>query len=346
MIKHSFRDDYSEGAHPSILKILSESNYVQEQGYGKDSISDKAANLIRKTFNNPNAGIHFVSGGTQANIVALSSLLKPYESVIAAETAHIHVHEAGAIEATGHKINTVKTSDGKLTPDKIITVLDSHTDEHMVKPKVVFISNSTEIGTVYSKVELEALSITCRKYNLYLYLDGARLGPALTCHHTDLAYADMSKYLDIYYIGGTKNGALIGEAIVINNDQLTTNFRFHMKQHGALLAKGKLIGAQFLGLFQNNLFFDLARHANVMAKNLADGIKKLGFSFQYSPETNQIFPILPNPLISELEKLYGFHIWQKNDGNESAIRLVMSWATEASHVEMFLKDMARLSDDQ
>ena len=342
MRKYSFQNDYSEGAHPSILKILNDSNLVQQQGYGKDELSEKAAERIKETIQNPNADIHFVSGGTQANSIVLASLLKPYESVIAAETAHIHVHEAGAVEATGHKINTVEASDGKLTAENITAVLGAHTDEHMVKPKVVFISNSTEVGTTYSKAELAELSRTCRDNGLYLFLDGARLGNALTCRHTDLAIGDLNRYLDIYYIGGTKNGTLIGEAIVINNIQLKENFRFHMKQHGALLAKGRLLGAQFLGLFQNNLFWDLAAHANAMAEKMADGLKIIGIPFQYPPETNQIFPILSNPLILELEKLYGFHIWQKLNDHQSVIRLVTSWSTEQSHVEMFLQDFAKL----
>ena len=342
MVKYSFENDYSEGAHPAILKILNEFNLIQEAGYGNDSLSQRAAALIRDTVNNPDADIHFVSGGTQANIVALSSILNPFESVISAETGHIHVHEAGAIEAAGHKINTVETVDGKLTPDQIENIVRLHTDEHMVKPRVAFISNSTELGTVYTKAEVAELSATCRKYNLYLYMDGARLGSALTSSCSDLTFDHITRFLDIYYIGGTKNGALIGEAIVINNEQLKNNFRFHMKQKGALLAKGRLIGSQFMGLFENDLFFELARHANTMAEKLAKGIEKMGFSFLNKPESNQIFPILPISAISELQGLYGFYVWQQIDKKRAALRLVTSWTTHPSYIDAFLKDLAEV----
>jgi threonine aldolase len=269
-------------------------------------------------------------------------MLKPYESVIAAETGHIAVHETGAIDACGHKINTVKAEDGKLSEENIQAVLNFHTDEHMVKPKAVFISNSTEIGSVYTRNELEKLSVFCRKNKLFLYLDGARLGSALASRMNDLTLADLAGLVDVFYIGGTKNGALLGEAVVILNDYIKENFRFYMKQKGALLAKGRILGIQFLELFKDELFFDLAGQANRMAFKLADGIKTLGFSFLTEPASNQIFPVLPDKIIAGLSRIYDFYVWCRVDENNSAIRLVTSWASDEEAAESFLEDLSSL----
>jgi len=339
MQKYSFKDDYSEGVHPEILNVLSNTNYIQTIGYGEDEFSDKARQLIKNKIQNADVDIHFVSGGTQANLLVISSILKPYQSVIAATTAHIAVHETGAIEATGHKINTVQTSDGKLKPSDIQGVLDFHTDEHMVMPKLVFISNSTEIGTVYSKKELSELFTFCKKNNLYLYLDGARIASALTSESNNLNIKEVSEYTDAFYIGGTKNGALLGEAIVIKNDNLKDDFRFQMKQKGALLAKGRLIGIQFLSLFKNDLYFDLAKHANQTAEKLAEGIKNKGYEFFTEPVTNQIFPIFPDKLIEKLHKKYDFYVWSHTDKMHSAVRLICSWATKEEFVDKFINDL-------
>lgn len=341
-MKYSFYNDYSEGAHPNILKALEETNLVQEIGYGEDRISLEATELIKEKIENSNASVHFVSGGTQANLIVLASLLKPYESVIAANTGHIFVHEAGAIEATGHKINTAESSDGKIKPEQIVKIINEHTDEHMVKPKVVFISNSTEVGTLYKKSELEAISKACKDNNLFLYLDGARLGSALTSKDSDMTLSELSSFPDVFYIGGTKNGALLGEAIVINNPDLQDNFRFHLKQRGALLAKGMVLGIQFRELFKDNLYFDLAKHANEMASKLTNGIKEAGFKFLTDSTTNQIFPILTNSKIEKLEDLYGFYVWSEIDKNNSSIRLVTSWNTQEESVNDFLKDLENL----
>lgn len=343
MTKYSFKNDYSEGTHENILNALNNSNFTQEEAYEEDSFCMEAKKLIQQKIGNKNSDIHFVSGGTQANLVVLSSILKPYESVIAPSSGHISVHEAGAIEASGHKINTVETKDGKLNVEKIQSVLDLHTDEHMVKPKVVFISNSTEIGSIYSKKELEEISIFCKKNNLYLYLDGARLASALTSEKNDLTLSDIAKFVDIFYIGGTKNGALLGEAIVINNDALKENFRFILKQKGALLAKGRIFGLQFVELFKNELFFELGKHANLMAFKLAIAFKKLNYNFLTEPASNQIFPILPNRLIKKLHEKYEFYVWSKIDSNYSAIRLVCSWATKEKFVEMFISDVEKFA---
>ncbi len=340
MYKYCFFNDYSEGAHPAILELLAQTNLAQEDGYGADIFSRQAADLLRQTVGNPTAAVHFVSSGTQANLIVLASLLKPYEAVIAATTGHIAVHEAGAVEATGHKIVTVETADGKLTPAQVQEVVDQHSDEHMVKPRAVYISNSTEVGTAYTREELANLAQCCRANRLYLYLDGARLGSALTCPGNDLTLADLTSWVDVYYIGGTKNGALLGEAIVINNPALQPDFRYHLKQRGALLAKGRVLGLQFIGLFRGGLYFALARHANAMAAKLANGLAMLGFSFLTHSTTNQIFPILPDPLIALLQRDYGFYVWCRADAGRSVIRLVTSWATREEKVAEFLDDVA------
>ena len=275
----------------------------------------------------------------QANLIVLESLLKPYESVIAAESAHINIHEAGAIEGIGRKINTIASKDGKIKIDLIKEIIETHNMEHMVKPRVVFISQATELGTIYTKKELSEISEFCRKSNLYLYLDGARLGTAITCKLSDLSIDETAKLVDAFYIGGTKNGALLGEAIVFMNKNLGTDFRFYLKRRGALLAKGRSIGVQFLELFKNNLYFDLAKHANQMAEKLSEGIKQMGYKFLTESPTNQIFPILPNNIIRKLEELYGFYVWEKVNENENAIRLVTSWATKEGAVDEFLADL-------
>jgi threonine aldolase len=327
MAKHSFKNDYSEGCHPNILKALSETNFSQQAGYGEDEYSLEAARLIREKIENPEAAVHFVSGGTQANLTVISSALRSHECVIAATTGHINVHETGAIEATGHKVETVDTADGKLSPKNILTVLAKCTDEHIVRPRMVYISNSTEIGTHYSLPELKALSACCREHNLYLFMDGARLASALCAEDNDITMPHLAKYTDVFYIGGTKNGALLGEAIVINNPALNQDFRYHLKQRGALMAKGRLLGVQFLELFKENLFFELAQHANHLAGKMADAFTEAGYPLLTISYTNQIFPILPYEVIEKLQERFDFYIWQKLNDKEAAIRLVTSWAT-------------------
>jgi threonine aldolase len=334
---YSFKNDYSEGAHPRILNALLETNLVQEDGYGEDQFSQKAVELLKERIGRTDVDIHLLSGGTQTNLIAISAFLRPHEAAMAASTGHILGHETGAIEATGHKILSIEAENGKLTPSDIQAVLDGHPDEHMVKPKLVYISNSTEIGTIFSKHELEDLSDFCKKNHLILYMDGARLGSALTSKENDLQLSDLPGLVDAFYIGGTKNGALIGEALVICNDSLKEDFRYHLKQKGALLAKGRLLGIQFLELFRDNLFFDLASHANKMAAILREEISEANIQFLTDSLSNQIFPILPNALIAELEKNYSFHIWEKVDAEHSAIRLVTSWATKEDEVAAFLE---------
>ena len=338
MKKYSFKNDYSEGAHPAILQRLMETNLQQTIGYGEDEFCDEARAWI-KTYLQKDSAIHFVSGGTQANLIVISSMLKPHESVIAVESGHIAVHETGAIEATGHKVNTVPTIDGKMTIDEIQNILNLHTDEHMVKPKMVYISNSTEVGSVYTKAELTAIYDFCQANQLYLFVDGARLGSALTSSKSDLTLEDFANLTDVFYIGGTKNGALIGEAIIINTPQLNEDFRYHIKQKGGMLAKGRLIGIQFAEMFKNDLFFEMGKHANAMAKKLAEGIAAKGYDFLTVPSSNQIFPILPQQEIERLHEKFEFFVWQKIDDEHSAVRLVTSWATPEGQVDHFLNQL-------
>jgi threonine aldolase len=342
--KYSFLNDYTEGAHPAILALMQETNSTLQVGYGADELTSQAIALIQKEIGNQNAAVHFVSGGTQANLIALASMLRPYESVIAAETAHICVHEAGAIEATGHKIHSVQSIDGKIKVSDIQTVLASHTDEHMVKPKVVFMTQSTETGTIYTRTELESIFNFCKKNSLYVYIDGARLGSALAIQEAGMSLSDIAQLSDMFYIGGTKNGALLGEALVICNPELQSNFRFHLKQRGALLAKGRLIATQFLALFQDNLYIENAKHANDNAAFLTRGIKSLGYTFLTDSVTNQIFPIFSKNIIEQLQKNYGFYVWSKVDEDHSSIRLVTSWATTRDSVESFLADLKLISE--
>lgn len=336
---YSFRNDYSEGAHPRILNVLASTNLDQSDGYGEDSFSLEAASLIRQQLGRADIDVHFLAGGTQTNLTALSAFLRPHEAAIAVSTGHILVHETGAIEATGHKILAVETSDGKISPEHIQPVLDSHTDEHMVKPRLVYISNPTEIGTIYTKTELQLLSAYCRRHNLYLYVDGARLGSALCVKESGLSLADLGWLTDAFYIGGTKGGALLGEALVICSEPLKQDFRFHMKQKGALLAKGWILGLQFRELFRDNLYFQLAGHANEMATLLRQAIQTAGFNFLTQSPTNQIFPVLPHWLIEKLQQKYAFYIWSVIDNEHSSIRLVTSWATPIEAVQEFIADM-------
>lgn len=340
---YSFKNDYSEGAHPRILKALTESNLEQEEGYGEDRYSIKAIGLLKQKIKRDDIDIHFFSGGTQTNLTAISAFLKPHEAAIAANTGHILVHETGSVEATGHKAISVDVKDGKLDTELIRAVLDAHTDEHMVKPRLVYISNPTEIGSIYSKGELEQISSFCRENRLILFVDGARLGSALCSEENDLELSDLGRLCDAFYIGGTKNGALLGEALVICTNSLKEDFRFHMKQKGALMAKGRILGIQFLELFKDELYFDLARHANRMADLLKKNIGSMGYKFLADSPSNQIFPILPNGIISKLEEKYLFYIWSRVDGNSSSIRLVTSWATSEDAVFAFIDDLKKLS---
>ncbi|WP_448138305.1 threonine aldolase family protein [Sphingobacterium siyangense] len=337
---YNFKNDYSEGAHPRILDKLIETNLIQQLGYGEDDYSKEAKSILKKKIANQQAVIHFLSGGTQTNLLVISFLLRIHEAVISAKTGHISANETGAIEATGHKVITVETSDGKLTPNDITMVLKEHALEpHVVKPRIVYISNSTEIGTIYSLAELEALYVCCQQQQLLLYLDGARLGHALTAKNNDLTFAAIAKYTDVFYIGGTKNGALLGEAVVFNRPELAVDFDYAIKQKGALLAKGRVLSIQFLTLFQDDLYLELALRANSLAMRMAKAIKDKGYSFLTESTTNQIFPILPKSLIEALLINYQFYIWKDIDSDYAAVRLITSWATDEKQVTNFINDI-------
>ncbi len=336
---YSFRNDYSEGAHPVVLQALTDTNLVQTSGYGTDEYCAEAAQLIRDLCKAPEADVHFLVGGTQTNLVVITSYLSSFEAVIAAHTGHVNVHETGAIEATGHKVCTAYAPDGKLTPALVESVVNAHSSEHMVAPKMVYISDSTEIGTLYTKAELVALRECCDKHGLLLFLDGARLGSAFTSPESDLTLPDLAALTDMFYIGGTKNGAMFGEALVLNSPN--AHFRWHMKQRGGMLAKGRLLGVQFKALLTDNLYFDIAKHANDMAYRLRDGMMALGYEFPVPSPTNQQFPVLPNDVAAKLEAMgYVFEAQEAVDENNTLVRFVTSWATPEEAVEQFLKDLA------
>lgn len=342
-MKYAFKNDYSEGCHPNILKALMETNLQQQVGYGLDEYSLEAAQLIQSKIKRPSSTVHFVSGGTQANAIVISAFLRPHESVISADLGHILNNETGAIEATGHKINGIPSADGKLNAAGLEKVLALHQNlPHQVKPKLVYISNSTEAGTIYSKYELQELSHFCKTNGLYLFMDGARLGAALTAKNNDLTLEDVANYTDAFYLGGTKNGALIGEAIVINNADLQLDFAFHIKQRGALLAKGRLLGLQFLELMKNDLYFDLAKHANQQAMKIKEAFLKKEIAFLTENSTNQLFPILPHKQITRLSEKFDFYIWKEIDPNLSAIRIITSWQTQDEAVALLVREIALL----
>lgn len=344
--KIGFQNDYSDGAHPAILAALTKGNVHFQPSYAQDEYSQDAQRLIRQKTNHPDAAVYLVASGTLANIIAIGSCLRPHEAVIAANTGHLVVREAGAIEATGHKIITVRHAEGKLTTQGILQVIDENSHfPHMSKPRMVCLSNATEAGTFYRKAELTAIADLCRSRGLLLYLDGARLGVALAAEQSDLNLEDIARLTDMFWIGGTKVGALLGEAIVITNPTLKEDFSFHIKQRGGLLAKGRVLGLQFQELFRENLFFDLALHANKMAKALSDGIQQLRYDLVNPTETNQVFPIFPDSLVEKLQETFFFEVWDKLGNGKLVIRLVTSWATSTGQVEAFLGKVRQSSTD-
>lgn len=333
---HSFRNDYSEGAHPKVLQALAEANLTQTDGYGLDPFCQEAADLIRRLCRAPSAEVHFLIGGTSVNLVTIEALLQPYEAVIAAATGHVAVHETGAIEATGHKVLTAPAPDGKLTPELVEGVLAAHSSEHMVFPRLVFISNTTELGTVYTAAELSALRECCRRNGLLLYLDGARLGAAMAAGGPGLP--ELAALTDAFYIGGTKNGALFGEALVLTVP--CPHYRWYMKRRGAMLAKGRLLGIQFKALLEDGLYWELARHANEMARRLRDGIAGLGYEPVVRSETNQQFFVMPEGVVKALgEKGCAFECEAAGDGLMQ-VRFVTSWATPEGAVAELLELLA------
>ena len=309
--------------------------------YGLDTISDKAKELIKKELHNDSVDIHFMVGGTITNKTVIAHALRPYEAVIAVDTGHINVHETGAIEETGHKVVTVPNINGKITTENIKKAFYLHTDEHMVKPKMVYISNSTEIGSVYTYNELKEIKETCDKLGLYLFIDGARLGAALTSKDSDLRLSDLPKLCDVFYIGGTKNGLMLGEAVVIVNDKLKEDFRYSIKHYGGMYSKGFVAGINFFALFENGLFLDIAKSENDLAYKLYDKLVQLGVKFDVVPSTNQIFPIFKTKHVEQLEKEIMFEVWSVGE-EETTIRFVTSYMTTNEDVEKTIEVIRKI----
>lgn len=343
-MKYSFYADYSEGAHPEILKYLVENNDAQDLTYGYDSFCALAADRIRDTFGLPNADVQFLPAGTITNVVGLSSMLKPFQSVVSPITGHINVHETGALEATGHKINYFETSDGKITTDIIQAALDVYEDEHTVVPKAVYMTQSTEVATLYSKSEFEKIVQFAKEKDLYTFVDGARLPMAFASSLNDMTPKEFGALgLDMFYIGGTKNGGLFGEALVIVNEDLQKDIRFYMKRQGAVSGKARSIGSQFARFFdKDELWLQCAKHACEAAHSLYEGMAALGAEFEQESSVNQVFPILEISVIEKLEKDYGFYRYEKVGETKQKIRLVTSWATPQSVVDEFLKVLASI----
>ncbi len=344
----NFECDYTEGAHASILQRLAETNMEQTPGYGKDRHCENARQIIRRVCNAPDADVHFLVGGTQTNKTVIASILRPYQGVICVETGHIAVHETGAIESTGHKVITVPGINGKITPQLIEQVYRRHFDdkglEHCVQPGMVYISQSTEVGTVYHLNELEAISAMCRKLELPLFLDGARLGYGLAASDNDTSLADIARLCDVFYIGGTKIGALFGEAVVITNPSITPGFRYMIKQNGGLLAKGRLLGIQFETLFENDLYMQLSRHAVEQAMRIRCALEAKGVDLAYASTTNQQFPILPDSVIEHLSDRYIFSTTEHLTPGMTEVRICTSWATLSENVDRLIDDLDKAFD--
>ncbi len=336
------RNDYSEGMHPNILEALIKTNHEQHGGYGEDAHSLNACELIRKRINKPNAAVHLLVGGTQTNRTAISAFLRSFEAVVATDLAHIAVHETGAIEASGHKIIEIPSANAKLTPEMIDKVVKVHNNEHMVKPKMVYISNSTELGTIYKKSELVEISKYCKTNNLYLYLDGARLSTALACENNDISLEEIADLCDVFYLGAAKNGAMFGEALIILNDELKSNMRYYIKQNGALLANARFLGIQFEELLKDDLFIEIAKNSNKMAKLLGDGLESLGFELVAEVETNMVFVIFSNDFSDKISKHCHFNSELARDGINIEARFVTSFATPKEDVEKLLKLIAEI----
>ena len=341
-----FECDYLEGAHPRILEKLEETNFEQTAGYGKDPHCENARKLICRACGRDDVDVHFLVGGTQTNFTVISSILRPHQGVVAAVTGHINVHETGAIEATGHKVLPLPSEDGKITAAQVHEMYDAHwnddTHEHMVQPGMVYISQPTENGTLYSKEELRALHETCEELGLPLFLDGARMGYGLMSEENTLALEDIAALTDVFYIGGTKVGALFGEAVVIVNPALKKDFRYLIKQHGGMLAKGRLLGIQFETLFEDGLYFEIAEYADQLAMRLKEAFVKKGYPLRYDSYTNQQFPIMPNEHIDVIKDKYSFSFWEAVDASHSAVRFCTSWATKKEAVDQLIKDIEAL----
>ena len=334
-----FNSDYLEGAHPSVMARLNETNMVQTVGYGEDEYCAAAREKIRAVCQAPEADVHFLVGGTQTNTTVIASILRPWQGVLSADSGHINCHEAGAIESTGHKVITLPQHNGKLDAAELRALVatfyadDNH--DHMVFPGMVYISHPTEYGTLYTKAELEALHAVCQEYKMPLFLDGARLGYGLAAEGTDVTLADLARLTDVFYIGGTKVGALCGEAVVFPHGA-PAHFMTMVKQQGALLAKGRLLGIQFDVLFTDDLYTRISRNAIETADRLKEGLAAKGYRFYMESPTNQVFPILENSQLEALEPLAKFGFWEKYDDTHTVMRIATSWATRMEEIEQLI----------
>ena len=341
-----FDSDYCEGAHPRVLDKLVRTNMEQTDPYGEDIYCRQAAGLIRTECQDPDIDVHFLVGGTQTNLTLISAALRPHQGVIAAVTGHISVHETGAIEATGHKVLTVPDCFGKLNAAQVEEMVLHHRNdcnhEHMVQPRLVYISNPTETGTIYTRAELTAISAVCKQYKLFLYLDGARLGFGLTAKGNDLDLPAIARLCDAFYIGGTKMGALFGEALVIRHAALKEDFRYQIKQKGAMLAKGRLLGLQFAAFFENGLYYEIGSRANRLAEIIKEACILKGYPFLAETVTNQLFPIIPDRELAVLGRKYVYSYWQRIDEEHSAVRFCTSWATKEENVAELIRDIGSL----
>lgn len=338
-----FQCDYNEGAHPRILERMMQTNYEQTVGYGEDHYCDMARKLICKACGRPDADVHFLVGGTQANATVISSILRPHQGVLCVRSGHINVHETGAIEHSGHKVLALDGTDGLLSAESVRLAVQEHLaedgPEHTVQPGMVYISFSSEVGTVYSLDQLEALSSVCREYGLPLFIDGARMGYGLASEGCDVTLEDIARLADVFYIGGTKQGALFGEAVVITNDALKKDFRYMIKLNGGMLAKGRLLGIQFLTLFEDGLYMELAHHAVKQAMRIRDAFAAKGYDFLVTSPSNQQFPILLNDVMERLSADFMFSVWKKIDNNHTAVRFCTSWATKSESVDALIESI-------
>lgn len=347
MLMYMFHNDYNQCCHPHVMDKMQKMQSVQMQSYGLDTSCEVAAVRIRKLCDNESLVVHFLVGGTQTNLTVIAAALRPHQAVLAAHSGHINVHETGSIEATGHKVVGLPSLDGKITAQQIeqaaLEQLADESAEHVAQLKMVYISNSTELGTIYTLSELEEISAVCKRYGFYLFLDGARLSYALTACDSDVTLADLARLCDVFYMGGTKCGAMFGEAVVISNPVIAEDFRYLIKQRGGMLAKGWLLGLQFDALLENDLYFAVAKEANRLADQLRDTLKNLGYSFLVPTTTNQVFAILPNSLLEKLGEDFTYSQQQIIDETHKAVRFCTSWATTQESMDALCDALTRYS---
>ena len=343
---YRFQCDYTEGAHPAIMQRMIETNMEQTNGYGLDPYCDSARQKIKDLCECQDIDVHFLVGGTQTNATIIAAGLRPYQGVLSAVTGHINVHETGAIESYGHKVLPLPSEDGKITAAQINEAWETHIHdgsfEHMVQPGMVYISQPTENGTLYSRKELQEISDICRRAGLYLFVDGARCGYGLMAEGNDVMLPDLATLADVFYIGGTKVGAMFGEAVVITNPALKKDFRYFIKQHGAMLAKGRLLGIQYEVLFTDDLYEKIALHADKLAMDIRHAFESHHVSLLYDSITNQQYPILTDEELAAFSEKYAFSFWCKTDAQHSAVRVCTSWATKEEHVNALLADIDRI----